>query len=264
MIHNILRSKSARLFLVLGGFFISTALLAQLIGVKIFSFEDTFGMQRMDIPLFGEGFSFQLSAGILLWPVVFIITDIINEYYGPRGVKFLTKLTVVISILSFFAINAAILLPPSELFTLGNGITDANSAFRGIFGQGTWVIVGTLCAFYISQMLDVNIFHQIKKKTGRNKLWLRATGSTLVSQLIDTFVMFFISFYLGKQIQGNQGEAWTMQQLLIAGTGNYIFRFLIAIMVTPVIYMIDGILEMYFGLDDAALMKEAAMRRENN
>lgn len=263
MIHSIFRNKSVRLFIVLGGFFIASALIAELIGVKIFSFEDTFGIQRLDIPLFGSSFSFQLSAGILIWPAVFIITDIINEYYGPRGVKFLTYLTIAIIGLSFFVINGAIMLAPSELFTIGNGISDPNIAFRGIFGQSTWVIVGTLCAFYISQVLDVSIFHKIKRKTGANKLWLRATGSTLVSQLIDTFVMLFIAFYLGKQIQGDQGEAWTLHQLLIAGTGNYIFRFLIAIVVTPIIYLMDGLIEIYFGLDETALMKEAAMRDEN-
>lgn len=262
--HSILRSKSARLFFILGGFFIANAIIALFIGVKIFSFEDTVGMQRMDIPLFGESYSFQLSASILVWPFIFIFTDIINEYYGPRGVKFLTYLTIFLIGYSFMIINSAVLLAPSELFSMGNGIFDANGAYRGIFGQSAWVMIGTLFAFYISQLLDVRIFHRIKKKTGKKKLWLRATGSTLVSQLVDTFVMLFIAFYLGKLVQGDQGQAWTMKQLLVVGTGNYIFRFLIAIILTPLIYMLDGLFEMYFGLDDATTMKEVAMKRENS
>ena len=94
MIHSILRDKSTKLFILLAGFFIVNALTAEMIGVKIFSLEDTLGVQRANIKLFGSLFSFHLTAGVLLWPVVFVMTDIINEYYGPRGVKFLSYLTV--------------------------------------------------------------------------------------------------------------------------------------------------------------------------
>lgn len=261
--HSIFRNKSARLFFILGGFFIANAIIAQFIGVKIFSFEDSFGLEPLDIPLFGESFSFQLSAAVLVYPVIFVFTDIINEYYGAKGVKFLTYLTLALTGYSFFIVNSAILLAPSQFFNLGTGMNESNNAFRGIFGQGTWVMVGTLAAFYVSQMTDIWIFRRVRRKTGNNKLWLRSTGSTLVSQLIDTFVMLFIAFYLGKHIQGDLGNAWTWKQLLIAGTGNYIFRFLIAIVFTPVIYLLNGLIEMYFGLEDADLMKEAAMRKEN-
>jgi uncharacterized PurR-regulated membrane protein YhhQ (DUF165 family) len=96
MIHNILQSKGTRLFIVLAGFFITNALVAEVIGVKIFSLEDTLGIPRAAIPIFGSPFSFHLTAGVLLWPVVFIMTDIINEYYGPRA----AKLTVYIGLVS--------------------------------------------------------------------------------------------------------------------------------------------------------------------
>ena len=88
MIHNILQNKSTRLFIILGGFFIANALIAEVIGVKIFSLEDTLGIRRANISLFGSPFSFHLTAGVLLWPVVFIMTDIINEYYGQKVLSF--------------------------------------------------------------------------------------------------------------------------------------------------------------------------------
>src|SRR5688572_8100995 len=101
MIRSILKSKSTRLFLILSGFFITCVLLAEVIGVKIFSLEDTIGVSRAAIPLFGNSFSFHLTAGVLLWPVVFVMTDIINEYYGPKGVRFLSYLAIVLIAFSF-------------------------------------------------------------------------------------------------------------------------------------------------------------------
>src|SRR5512135_1277843 len=94
MIHNIIRDKPTRLFIILGGFFIANAIVAEIIGVKIFSLEDTLGVAKADFSLFGEQhLSFSLSVGVLPWPIVFVMTDIINEYYGVKGVRFLTLLT---------------------------------------------------------------------------------------------------------------------------------------------------------------------------
>ena len=94
MILSIIKNKPTRLFIILSGFFITNALIAEFIGVKIFSLEDSLGVPRANIPLFGSPFSFHLTAGVLLWPVVFIMTDVINEYYGPKGVRFLSLLPV--------------------------------------------------------------------------------------------------------------------------------------------------------------------------
>src|SRR5215204_6923560 len=105
MIHSILKDKSTRLFLILGGFFIANAMIAEFIGVKIFSLEDTLGVHRANINLFGSPFSFHLTAGVLLWPVVFVMTDIINEYYGKRGVRFLSYLAVGLISYAFLMFN---------------------------------------------------------------------------------------------------------------------------------------------------------------
>lgn len=263
MIHNILKSKGTRLFIILGGFFIANALIAEIIGVKIFSMEDSLGIQRANIRIFGSSFSFHLTAGVLLWPVVFIMTDIINEYYGPKGVKFLSYLAIGLISYSFFIFNSAIGLAPSEYFTIGNGIDNPDAAFRGIFGQGLWIIIGSVIAFLIGQLLDVFVFHRIKKATGEKFIWLRATGSTLVSQLVDSFVVLFIAFYIGKRIQTGQGDAWSLQQVLVTGTGNYIYKFAVAVILTPVIYLIHHAIEKYLGHDLAKNMKKTAMGRES-
>lgn len=262
MIHNILKDKSTRLFIILGGIFISSALIAEVIGVKIFSLEDTIGIHRADINLFGSPFSFHLTAGVMLWPVVFIMTDIINEYYGTRGVKFLSYLTIGLISYAFIIFNATIHLSPSEYFSIGNGIDKPDNAFRGIFGQGMWIIIGSMAAFLIGQVLDVFVFHKIKKITGEKGIWLRSTGSTIVSQLIDSFVVLFIAFYVGKRIQTGQGDPWSLHQVLVTGTGNYIYKFVVAIVLTPVIYLVHGWIEKYLGHTLASEMKSAAMSDE--
>lgn len=263
MIHNILRNKSTRLFIILGGFFIANALIAEVIGVKIFSLEDSLGMHRADIHIFGGNFSFHLTAGVLLWPVVFIMTDIINEYYGPRGVKFLSYIAIGLISYSFLVYNAAMRLKPSEYFSIGNGINNPDAAFRGIFGQGLWIIVGSVIAFLISQLLDVMVFHRIKRITGEKAIWLRATGSTIVSQLVDSYVVLFIAFYIGKRIQTGQGDPWSIQQVLVTGTGNYIYKFIVAVLLTPLIYLVHGLIEKYLGHHTAAEMRRTAMTPES-
>jgi uncharacterized integral membrane protein (TIGR00697 family) len=260
MIHSILKDKSTRLFILLAGIFITSALLAEAIGVKIFSLEDTLGVPRANINLFGSPFSFHLTAGVLLWPVVFVMTDIINEYYGTRGVKFLSYLTIGLITYAFLIFNGAINLSPSEYFDIGNGIDKPDQAFRGIFGQGMWIIIGSMVAFLVGQLLDVLIFHRIKKITGEKSIWLRATGSTLVSQLIDSFIVLFIAFYVGKRIQTGQGEPWSLHQVLVTGTGNYIYKFVLAILLTPVIYLVHAWIDKYLGENLSAEMKQSAMK----
>src|SRR6188768_713356 len=160
MIHTIIRNKPTRLFIILAGIFLTNALIAEFIGVKIFSLESTLGLKPAQIHLFGGTYSFNLTCGVLLWPVVFIMTDIINEYYGPKGVKFLSYLAVGLISYAFIMFSGAIGLSPSEYFTLGNGL-DANNAYKGVLGQGMWIIIGSLAAFLIGQVLDVFIFHKI-------------------------------------------------------------------------------------------------------
>ena len=100
-----------------------------------------------------------------------------------------------------------------------------------------------------------------KKVTGEKNIWLRATGSTLVSQLVDSFIVLFIAFYLGRKIQPGQGDAWSLHQVLVTGTGNYIYKFAAALLLTPVIYLVHGWIERYLGTDLSMKMKRSAMGR---
>lgn len=258
MIHNIIKDRSTRLFIILGGFFITNALLAEIIGVKLFSLEKSLGLEPANLVFFGNNFSFNLTAGVMLWPVVFIMTDIINEYYGPKGVRMLSYITIVLIAYAFLMFSAAIGLTPADFWAKDyfTGVPDSDKAFAGIFGQSQSIIIASLIAFLVSQILDVLIFHKIKRMTGDKKIWLRATVSTLVSQLIDSFLVLFIAFYALPQ-----GKAWSLSQVLSTCAGNYTYKFVVAILMTPVIYLVHAGIEKYLGSGLAREMKASAMQR---
>ena len=266
MIQDIIKNKSTRLFIILGGFFIANALIAEIIGVKIFSLERTFGMQPLNVKLLGNELSVNLTAGVLLWPVVFIMTDIINEYYGPKGVRFLSFLTAGLIAFAFVVFYGAMHLTPADFFITskkGSGVPDMEKAYESVLGQGGNIILGSLVAFILSQLIDVFVFHRIKEVTGERAIWLRATGSTLISQFIDSFVVLFIAFYIGSRINSAEGDfVWPLKLVLAVGVVNYIYKFVIALILTPVIYLVHMLIEKFLGTSLAAEMKSAAMRRD--
>ena len=262
MIHTIIKNKPTRLFIILAGIFITNALIAEFIGVKIFSLESTFGWKPAEIKLFGGTYSFNLTCGVLLWPVVFVMTDIINEYYGQKGVKFLSWMTICLIAFGFIMVLGAIQTSPNSWWITSKqetGIDNMSTAFNGIYGQGMGIIIASMSAFLVAQLIDVFVFHRIKKMTGEKKIWLRATGSTLVSQLIDSFVVLLIAFYLYPKLVKGQGEPWPFDQLIAICIVNYIYKFIVAILLTPVIYFVHHRIEKYLGHEQAAEMKKAAM-----
>ncbi len=265
---NILVDKRVRLFILLGGFFIANALIAEFIGVKIFSLESTLGMEPFKFIFFGEqNLGFNLTAGVLLWPVVFVMTDVINEYFGKRGVQLLSYLAVGLITYAFLMFFIGIGLEPAGFWptshidpglsesaqnAIRNKVSDYDYAFGLVFGQGLWIIIGSLVAFLIGQIIDVMVFHRIKQLTGEGKVWLRATGSTLVSQFIDSFVVLIIAFYIGAN--------WSLGLVLAIGTVNYIYKFMMAVMLTPVIYGAHSLIDNYLGAELAEQMKEQAAK----
>lgn len=245
--------KTGKLFVILSGFFLTNAILAEFVGIKIFALEPTLGVDPLNWTLFGQTGTLNFTAGVLLWPFVFVMTDVINEYFGRRGVRFISYLTVLFIVYAFVFAFAAIHAVPADWWIGAyeeQGIPDMQAAFAGIFGQGMWVIAGSLVAFLIGQLLDVAVYHRVRRFTGEKKIWLRATGSTLISQFVDSFVVLYIAFVIGPQ-------RWSMDLFLAVGTLNYSYKFLMAIAMTPLIYLAHALIDRYLG-DEAAKMKEAA------
>jgi uncharacterized integral membrane protein (TIGR00697 family) len=258
MIHNILKDKPTRLFLGLTAFFCCNALIAEAIGTKIFSLEKLFGFAPSQFTIFGQsGISISLTCGVLLWPLEFVMTDIVNEYYGPKAVRRISFTAVALICYAFLMYYAAIHVPPADFWIsshTGDNIPNMQDAFSGIFGQGMRIIIGSLAAFLVSQLVDVYVFHRIKKATGEKKIWLRATGSTLVSQFVDSYIVLFIAF----------GGVFSWQQILAIGIVNYFYKAAMAIILTPVIILAEKRIEKYVGHDAAQKMKKAAMGQEQD
>ena len=246
--------KSSRLFVILGAFFVCNALVAEFIGVKIFALEPTFGLDPFNWNLFGQNGSLMFTAGVILWPIVFIMTDILNEYFGEKGVKFLSWLAVGLISYAFFVVFIAIQLAPADFWigqNIEQGVPNMQAAYKGIFGQSLWIIVGSIVAFLVGQIVDVFIFHKIRNATGESKIYLRATGSTLVSQLIDSVIVLYIAFVIGP-------ANWHISLFLAIATVNYGYKVIMAILLTPAIYGAHFIIDSYLGEKVAHKLKTNA------
>jgi len=255
-----LNDKPVKLFIFMAAFFVANALIAECIGGKIFSLERVFGLEPSSFTLFGESnLSFSLTCGVLLWPLEFVMTDIVNEYYGPKAVRRISLIAVGLISYAFIMFYVAMHAAPPDWWLSSkseSGVPNMQDAFSAIFGQGMWIIFGSLMAFLVSQVVDVTVFHRIKKSTGDKWVWLRATGSTFVSQFVDSFIVLFIAFKLGNN--------WSWQRVLAICLVNYAYKFTMAIVLTPLIYFIEHRIEKYVGADTAKRMKRSAMGQEED
>jgi queuosine precursor transporter len=251
-------SKKTFLYLLLSCFFITNALIAELGGVKMFSLEKMLGIAPLHLNIFGMVTDLNMSVGVLIWPIVFIFSDIINEYFGRTGVRRISFITAGMVGYSFIIILAWTNMPPAEFWQQLNGSDpsgrplDINYAYSLLFRSGLGIIVGSLTAFLVSQLIDAYVFHFFKKLTGHRFLWLRATGSTVISQVIDSFVILFIAFYF----LGN----WSIGQVLRVGLVQYVYKISIAILLTPLIYLAHVIIDSYLGKESSLQIIEEADR----
>ena len=252
-----MRDKKQALFVILAAIFLTNAVLAELIGVKIFSLEKSLDFDISHLQILGYDLAFNLTAGVMIWPVVFITTDVINEYFGKKGVRKLTFLAVGCILYAFVMIFLTSKLMPATFWLdihktdpKGNPF-DINFAFNKIYLQSSRIILASIVAFLVSQFLDVVIFQKIKSAFRQKMIWLRATGSTLVSQLIDSFVVLMVAFHF----LAPEESRWTFDQVISVGIINYMYKFLIAVLLTPLIYLAHTIIDNYLGKELAMKMK---------
>ena len=250
----LLEDRATRLFVALAAFFCANALLAEFIGVKIFALEDTLGQRPWEWNLFGQRGSLSFTAGTLLWPIVFIMTDTVNEYFGRRGVRLISWLAAGLILYGFAFAYIAIHLSPASWWVgaaTAQGVPDYQVAYAAVFGQGMWIIWGSLIAFLAGQLIDVSIYHRIRRHTGDRHAWLRATGSTAISQVVDSFVVLYIAFVIGPQ-------HWSMSLFLAVATLNYAYKMLAAIALIPLLYLARAGIHRYLGEARAAQLREHA------
>ncbi|MFV5691664.1 queuosine precursor transporter [Flavobacterium sp. LT1R49] len=209
------KTKKELVFVILAGIFITNAVVAELIGGKLIQVGP-----------------FVMSIGILPWPIVFLTTDLINEYFGEKGVKKLSYITACLIAYAFIILLLAILVPAAK------GISPVNDdQFYAVFGQSMWIIAGSIIAFLVSQLIDVSVFWFFKNRTGERKIWLRTTGSTVVSQLFDSFIVLGIAFWLPGKIN--------FDTFLSSAIIGYTFKLGIAVLLTPLIYLGHHLIKKY-------------------
>ena len=212
------QSKKDTVYVILAGIFITNAVVAELIGGKL-----------IDV---GPAV---MSIGILPWPIVFITTDLINEYFGEKGVRKLSIITAALIAYTFIVLFFAMKIPSTEISSV------STEQFNAVFGQSQLIIVGSITAFLVSQLIDVSLFHYVKKRTGNKMIWLRSTGSTVISQLFDSFIVLGIAFWL-------PGIMDTKTFIISAFTG-YTVKLVIAVLMTPMIYWGHALIEKYIAKD---------------
>jgi uncharacterized integral membrane protein (TIGR00697 family) len=211
--------KRIWIFVFLAGLFITNAVTAELISNKLIEIPISFSIGDFKIG------PFITIVGILPWPVVFLLTDLLNEFYGQKAVRRLSWITAVLIAYCFVIVTLTLGIPAFEL----PGAELANTkAYNQVFGQAQMVIIGSITAFLVSQLLDAFVFDAIKKRTGNRFIWLRSTGSTLISQLIDSFIVLYIGFVLPGKIK--------LADFSSLAFTNYSLKILVAISLTPLIY----------------------------
>jgi queuosine precursor transporter len=240
------RRDSLYLFLAL--IVLSTALIAEVIGPKIFSFN------KVVDGAVGEGGWFKgiigidlnLSAGVLQWPIVFVTTDLINHYFGRRGVLRISWLTFGFLILMFLALYATAALPPADFWVAANSTDgqgrylDLNYAIGKLFRQGAGIVIGSLIAFLVGQAVDATVYQWLRSRIKKGSIGLLATVSTIFSQLLDSFLILYIAFSL----LGN----WTGDQVISVGTTQFLYKVAVAIALVPLLYVAHAAIDRYLGL----------------
>ncbi|MFY7990837.1 MAG: queuosine precursor transporter [Fluviicola sp.] len=215
-----LETRKQIAFQVMAGIFITSAIVAELISCK-------------SVPTFIA----PIIAGIVPWPIVFLLTDVMNEYFGQKAVKRLSWITTGMIVFCFLLVYIAVEMPTDE----GSYMSDTE--FRKAFGGSLPIMIGSITAFIVSQLIDVRLFHMFNKLLKGRWIWVRSTGSTVISQLADGFIVIFIGFYLPG--------TFNFQQILEYWMMGYAFKLMVAVSLTPLIYLMHYLARTILGAKSA-------------
>ncbi|MEM6289008.1 MAG: queuosine precursor transporter [Bacteroidota bacterium] len=232
-------TRAQKVYVVCAAVFLTALVIAEATAGKFFTAFDL----PFTLTILGVEFdSVVMTAGVIAFPVTFIVTDVMNEYFGKAGIRFVTYVGLAMVVFAFVLLKVALAVPTAP----NSPVPDA--AFAAVFGTTTRVIIGSLIAYLVGQLVDIALFHRLRRWTEGRHLWLRATGSTLGSQFIDTFVVLTVAFW---------GQlAWA--DIVAITLFNYGYKVVIAIGITPLIYLAHAAIDRYLGHERAAALTEAA------
>lgn len=261
--HNTWKLRSARTFVVLSGIMISCVLLAEVIGGKMFSLESFFGMDLTNIHILGYSLDMNLPMTMILWPFVFVLSDVINDYYGLSGIRFTTWFALIVVILAVIVLNLAVVMSPTGYYVNSHteeGISNMNTAFELVLLRTTRVLIGSMFAFIVAMFLNAWIFRAIKKNTASKRLWLRSLVSSIIAQSIGTFIYLFVTFNICSRYQDAPQVVWPMKRVLAVGTLHILYETAAVLLLLPVLYLIHGMIAAYMGTSVSNLMVREAVK----
>jgi uncharacterized integral membrane protein (TIGR00697 family) len=210
--------RKHRFFVWLCAIFVAALITSDLIGGKFF-----------------RVWGLDLSVGMIPFPLTFLLTDIVNEFYGTEGARRITYVGLGVAIFVFVIINVAIVLPTSPESPM------RGDQFKTVFGWSSRLYIASLTAYLVGQLLDISIFLMFRKLTGHRFLWLRSTGSTVVSQLVDTLVVNFVLLTGSK----------SMSFILTTARNSYVVKLVVAVCLTPLIYAGHALLRRHFHVPES-------------
>jgi queuosine precursor transporter len=224
-------TRQQQLYTYLSGIFVAALLLGDLMGGKAFG---------VDVHLFGLRYQQPISVGLFAFPITFLLTDIVNEFYGTKGARFLTLLGMWMAVFAYVVLNVSQLpaADPNSFFT--------DAEFNKVFGIGGKLFVASIIAYLCGQFLDIHVFAFWKALTQSRHLWLRATGSTVASQVVDTFVINYLFWYVFPAVGNAQPRplGWVTSKAV----GEYLIKLLVAVGLTPAIYALHELVVRRLGI----------------
>ncbi|MFZ5439905.1 MAG: queuosine precursor transporter [Myxococcota bacterium] len=214
-----------KLFLSLAALFITSLVVGDLIGGKL-----------MAVPLFGS--VHLLSVGFIPFPITFLLTDLLNEFYGKQAARTVTWVGFGMAVFTLVVVTVAVSVPwhPATLAPGWNGLTP--EPYEAVFASGRRILVASMTAYVVAQLIDIAVFHRLKSLTHGRLLWLRATGSTVVSQLLDTIV-------IQSLVWSGSLDVAALSDLIISSWAG---KVLIAVGLTPLIYAGHAFVERVLGV----------------
>jgi queuosine precursor transporter len=223
----------SKLFLALAATFITCLLVGDIMGGKL-----------IQTVLFGH--TFTLTVGMIPFPVTFLLTDLLNEFYGKRSARLVTWLGFAMAVIAYVFIFVASAIPIAPMTRAGDwgGVTE--DAFTRVFVGSQRMIVASMTAYLIAQLVDISVFHALRRMTAERFLWLRATGSTAVSQLVDTVVINFVAWF----------GVLSLSEVVNIIFSSYVLKILIAIGLTPLIYAGHAVIERVLALSPAGAAEQ--------
>jgi hypothetical protein len=228
---SVLHARRERVFLVLAGIFLGSMTMLNILGVSRF-IDLSFDVLGVRIPML-------LAVGVLPYPITFLCTDFISEFYGRRRASFVVWVGMLLNLWVVLFLWLGGSLPPAPLLDPTTGLppTDAyDFAFYRVRMLTMGAVLASMVAYLAAQFCDVYLFHFWKRLTQGRHLWLRNNGSTLVSQFVDTFMVITITHFYAQALPIDEGQPVWRQLWVFIGSG-YVFKAVVAMVDTLPFYL---------------------------